>query len=71
MNASDCSEVGRPKWTVLVVSQVPSRYCPPESLEVVEMLVWLPQRESKANLLEVRGRAVDVSGSELLGRVMR
>ena len=32
VNASHCSGVGLPKCTVRVVSIVPSRYCPPESL---------------------------------------
>lgn len=31
VNASRCSGDGLPKWTVRVLSIVPSRYCAPES----------------------------------------
>lgn len=35
-----------------------------------ERSVWLTRREKRTNALEVRKRAVDVSGGELLGRIM-
>ena len=51
--ASHCSGVGRPKWSVRVVSHVPSLYWPPESLRSFTSVesYWRPK---KINILQVR-----------------
>jgi len=64
------SVVGRPKCIVRVVSQVPSKYCAPESLKTQVNVCCYSTYLQKDDSLEIREVPRNHSGRTLLRRIM-